>query len=248
MSRYILIITFLSFLISAPNTYAWSKRTVYGKTMCEDAIAIYLKQKYKSQASQRKEVLKEYNRVVSTYLSPTDWNDVATRNYIKKRDNRYFTSDVFGFGENTKLGPIVREAFNQLPDSIGGAGDYEGPHKATLSFSHFVDFNNYQYFFCLNKRVFITLKKELLPTDDSAKIEKLLVKKGHKIISQRCDEDETVTIMTEKKNAYHYFKIFGKECYIVTFDPRFAKESKAKNILGKKKSEGDNTEVVMQKK
>lgn len=235
MNHYILIITFLSFLISAPNAYAWSKRTVYGKTMCEDAISIYLKKKYKSQATHRKEVLKEYNRVVSTYLSPTDWNNVAIKNYVKKRDNRYFTSDVFDFGENTKLGPIVRDAFSELPDSVSGSGHYKGPHKATLSFSHFVDFNNYQYFFCLNKRLYITLKKELLPTGNRGQIEKLLVKRGHRIISQRCDEDETITIMTVKRKVYYYFKIFGKESYLVTFNPKFAKESEAEHLVSEKK-------------
>ncbi len=247
MRGYVLLITFLSFLVASPSTYAWSKRTVYGKTMCEDAIAIYLRQKYKSQASQRQEVLKEYGRIVSTYLAPTDWKDVATRNYHKKRDNRYFTSDVFGFGENTKLGPIVRDAFNELPHDVVGAGEYQGPHKTTLSFSHFVDFNHYQYFFCLNKRVYISLKKELLPTADLEGIKKLLAKDGHRILFQRSEDDEVVTIMTEKRKAYYYFKIFGKECYVVAFDPSFAKDAQAKNNVGEKGKEAV-TEVVMKKK
>lgn len=206
-----------------------NSKVVYGKTMCDDAVSSYLLNIYPLEASRRQAVLTEFNRLVSTYLAPTDWkaplgiNDLSNKKAIA--DRRYFIDNIFAFGESTVLGPIAKEAFAQLPDpKYRQLGESQNLYSF-FSFVHFIDFNNYQYFFCKNQRIYASLRKVHLEGDNVERGIEGLKKQGQRVIQQVTDETGLMTLLVEKNGVYSYLKIRGNEYYQFTFEPSFAAQN-----------------------
>lgn len=225
-AKFFLVSILLVASAMSVSAYASGLKVNYGKTMCEDAIEGYLLQQYPLQASKRQEVMTEYRRLIATYLAPTDWktpvgiNDLS--NKLVAQDRRFFLDNIFSFGESTTVGPIAKEAFLRLPDPKFHNITFENNHSTFFSFVHFIDFNNYQYFFCKNHRIYASLRKAIF-AEQNLDLDILELKKsGHRLISNSTDESGLTTVLVEKSGNYNFLKIRGKELYQFSFDPSFA--------------------------
>lgn len=203
-------------------------KVIYGKTLCEDAVENYLLAQYPFQASARKEVMQEYTRLISTYLAPTDWkNPVGIDDLSNKKvanDRRFFISNIFTFGESTKIGPIAKEAFLLLPDPRYRSISFENSNLPIFSFVHYMNFSNYQYFFCMNHRIYASLKKTIFEGQDVDIVLKDMQKEGYRAIANSTDESGLTTTLVQKNGNYFYLKIMGNELYQFSFNPSFVRD------------------------
>ncbi len=232
ITTFILMLNFLIALSMPEVLFASGLKVNYGRTMCEDAIEGYLLQQYPLQASKRQEVMAEYRRLIATYLAPTDWktpvgiNDLSNKRVAQ--DRRFFLDNIFSFGESTTVGPIAKEAFLRLSDPKFQNITFENNHSTFFSFVHFIDFNNYQYFFCKNHRIYASLRKAIFAEQNLDLNIVELKKNGHRLIDQSTDESGLTTVLVEKNGNYNFLKIRGRELYQFSFDPSFALQRDAR--------------------
>lgn len=232
--KSILFLTLL--MLCTPELWARGAKVIYGKTMCDEAVESYLLEQYPFQASVRKEVMQEYKRLIMTYLAPTDWkspqgiDDPSNRAVAK--DRRYFINNLFSFGANTKIGPVAKEAFLLLPIDRYRTLSFETTNRTFFSFVHYISFNNYQYFFCSNQRVYASLRKTMVEVSSVDQLLKNMQKDGYRILSHLVDESGLSTALVQRNGNYYYFKIMGNEFYQFSFDPSFADQNQNRLTYG----------------